>query len=345
MDIPNYIKKIKQDICPICLELPESPIFFNCVEKKYISQNFKNIETFLKVFKYTGISARGARSESISARGARSESGFRRKNKPNIQLAEETKPCSFTMNNPVCYRCGIKYIDQKKKVNLDYFECFGNCCIIPINSYLTYGNIERKIDDVPHPATYNIMDSYKVGQTTCRKCNINKFKVYSLSKHILSECAYRPLKCDSCNMIIKAKDLDSHKNSCYNICMYCNEVIRASDLDHFCKGIYISKCSICKKGISINNIDTHLGCAIINNTGNRYGLPMSRRHTSQDNQPLLSSRIIENLSNNTVTISTTHPQALPQALPQAPPQNPPQALPQTPPQNRSRVNPNTKKTN
>lgn len=303
MNIPNYIKKLKEDICPICLELPESPIFFNCVEKKYISQNFKNIETFLKVFKYTT-----------------APYSSRRKNKPNIQLAEETKPCSFTMNNPVCYRCAIKYIDQKKKVNLDYFECFGNCCIIPINGYLTYGNIERKIDEVPHPATYNIMDSYNVGQTTCRKCNTNKFKVYTLSKHILSECEYRPLKCDSCNMIIKAKDLDSHKNSCYNICMYCNEVIRASDLDHFCKGIYISNCSVCKKGISINNIDTHLGCAIINNSGNRYGLPMSRRHTSQDTQNINYSRITENLSNNTVTISTTHPQ--------------------NPSQPRSRVNPN-----
>ena len=169
---------------------------------------------------------------------------------------EIIKKCPNSQVNPICLICARAWMENNKKTNKITWQCLSRCCIIKDRGYETYGEIGRKIDDVPEPTLYRQLGDN--GITQCRRCNVDCVTVYNLAVHIKTSCRLRKVCCQICKSVMTADELEKHKINCYYECKYCKiqipKVNKDEILEHLCDYKPIFKCKFCDYSFSTNEI-------------------------------------------------------------------------------------------
>lgn len=208
------------------------------------------------------------------------------------------RKCKFSQSNPSCLLCVRDYINYQTNHKKKGFNCFSNCCWIPIRGWETYGEIGREPEDVAEPTLWRALG--KNGVVDCRKCNQKCESVYDLALHIKNSCPYRKVMCYICNTLIAGKDFKEHQKVCKIYCCDCNTelVVKTPSMlgqnplggfkwikihkhsvlidgefvtksqrkpivveQHYCEKKELIKCPYCKRAITIENIKSHIICS------------------------------------------------------------------------------------
>lgn len=215
------------------------------------------------------------------------------------------KKCKHSINNHTCYKCIKKYLSSTGNI---YTKCLANCCKVYKDSKFSFGEIGRSIDDLPEPTLWKSLG--KNGVTKCRDCKEEFNSVYDLGKHIINECTFRLVKCNSCDKDIKFNLMNEHNKICFLKCKYCNLKLTNEGNDfkpHYCLKKPMFKCK-CNQLLSLDEIknNSHIQCTKINKyegvTSIESELPNISRVISQSlHRPFPYTSITRPITDNTLT--------------------------------------------
>ena len=122
--------------------------------------------------------------------------------------------CPATLRNPLCLTCArahfIKRIDDGYKLACPY-----NCCESELPSinevFRLYGEPTRKKNDPADIYTWGLLNAYGVLNRVCPRCNIECADLESVIDHNRKVCSERLIPCKKCNVLVKFKNIDAHK--------------------------------------------------------------------------------------------------------------------------------------